>query len=327
MILSDAMKKEALTRAVTEWRKAQEAGQQGTADTIAKGYGQLGLKPRYLENISGGGLEAGVDKMMGRAMGPISNRSGYIAQKLYKPDSPLTTGKDTTNLLREKQYYTQAARNLSPEAKSMVPAMHGFREIQGPGGELRHMSQHEFVQGGEMIGRVPAATGLAQTQRLHEAVVQPLAKKGLPMGDISRIHEGQLAGNTGNVLSTPTGPKLIDFLPHSKSSPVSVVQQGSNDLAIPASSGGGRLDTMYGDHNMNQLRQEVFRPGSSHPALAPTIRPPPPAAPIAKTVAGSLAKPMQTAVTKIEGKLAPAATSLAGRAPKPISGALSHLHV
>lgn len=370
----DELEKIAVTRSVKEWRGMQSAGNTGGADQLAQASGQLGLKPRYLQNISEGGMEAGVDKMMGRAgfqppaadpsvqqrlqqfkknksqlarastqhatsapgsatqqsaqnvverlgsptgllhgtqapaAAPAPNASGYLAQKVYKPDSPLTTGQDTSKLLQMKQQYTDKARALSPEAKQMVPAMYGHKEIQGPEGQLRHVSQHEYVPGVSSLRKDPNA--VANAQRVQDVVAKPMAAKGMPIGDIARTHNGQLGGNISNVAMTPQGPKVIDFLPHGENSPVGVIQRGEHDYAIPSSSGSGRGDTGYGKHNLNQLRRDVYRPqaGYKQPAL-PEVANPLSSAVTAKTVQAPAAQAAQTAVT---------------RAAKPVSGVVQN---
>lgn len=268
--------KEAATRAVREWRAAAGAGDQAGADQIAAASGQLGLKPRFLENISGGGMEAGVDKMMGSAAptagAPAPNEGGYLARKLYKPDSPIATGKDTTNLLALKQQYTDTARSLSPQARQMVPAMYGFKELQGPAGQIRHISDHEYVP--NLKGLEQSASPIAHAQRVQDVVAKPMAARGMPMGDIARPFDAGpafgtvLGGNASNVGMTAKGPKIVDFLPNGKDSPVSVAEHGPLDIATPAQSGGGRSDTKYNAGNVNQLRRDVFRPQAPAPKPA-----------------------------------------------------------
>ncbi len=335
--------KDAATRAVKEWRSAAGGGNQAGADQIAAASGQLGLKPRHLEAISGGGMEAGVDKMMGSvtpgAQGP--NTGGYLARKLYKPDSPLTTGSDTSKLLAEKQRYTDTARGLSPEAKSMVPAMYGHQEIQGPGGQLRHTSDHEYVPNMQSLRADPNA--LAHAQRVQDVVAKPMAAKGMPMGDIARPFRqpgpgGQtvLGGNASNVGMTGQGPKVIDFLPHGSSSPVSVSQQDTSDVAQAAASGVNRPSTGYGANNMTQLRKDVYRPtaGYQHPPLAaapaPALTPPPAssgggwfhtpqATPV--TAKAPAMGPMGTAIMPRPAAAASAATAVVGKGmARPVSG-------
>lgn len=253
--------KTAKTRAVREWRVAQNTGQEGAADQIAKAYGELGLKPRYVEDISSGGMEAGVDKMIGRAMGPEKNESGYIARKLYKPDSPVTTGEGTSKLLDLKKKYTDTAQGLSPEAKGMVPSMYGHKTIEGPAGQLRHVSEHELVPNASSMRRAPDA--FSQVSKFQKAVTDPMAERGMPLSDITRVKGNLLKGNFGNVAATPEGPKMIDFLPGGRGTPVSFAE---TDAVARTTRG----DTAYGKGTLGELRKEVFRPRADYqPGVTP----------------------------------------------------------
>lgn len=333
----DELEKIAITRSVQEWRSAAGAGNQGQADQIARASGQLGLKPRYLENISEGGMEAGVDKMMGRAgfnqqpatppalqqrldtfkankaqvaqmpaasatskavqVGPQSpqarnallqgtqaprqatgpNQSGYIAQKVYKPDSPVAVGGGMTELLQTKQHMTDTARSISPEAKSMVPAMYGHKTIEG-GGQIRHVSQHEFVPGLQSLHQDPNAS--SHVHDMQRQVAGPMAAKGMPMRDIPRLHaeDGHvgIGGNASNMGVSPSGPKVIDFLPeatmHDKGYAL-VRQHGPHDL-VSSTMGSGRMDTGYGEHNLNQLRRDVYKPSAGYQQPSLSVAPP-----------------------------------------------------
>lgn len=341
----DELQKIAKTRAVKEWQQAAGAGNQAYADQIAQSSGQLGLKPRYLENVSEGGMEAAVDKMMGRAgalgqaqdpalsqrlqqfkknktqfarastqhatsapgsvpqqaaektlgrLGgptgmlsgtrpqastrPAPNESGYIARKVYKPDSPIATGEGMGQLLQTKQQMTNSARSLSPDAKSMVPAMYGHQQIQGPEGQLRHVSEHEYVPGLKSMKHYSTNAGdIEQVANMQRHVAGPMAAKGMAMRDIPRLHmEGgavSVGGNASNLGVSPQGPKVIDFLPEGMTSSTSggmmgVLQKGRDDIAY-SQLGSGRTDTAYGSHNLNQLRRDVFRPTANYspPAL------------------------------------------------------------
>lgn len=319
----------AVTRSVKEWRQAAGSGNQAYADQIAGASGQLGLKPRYVENISGGGMEAGVDKMIGRAMGPEVNQSGYLAQKVYKPDSPIATGRNMSNLLQTKQDMTNEARSLSPEAKNMVPAMYGHKEIQGPNGSLTHVSQHEYVPGAQSLRRDPNA--MEHVQNIEKTVSGPMAARGKAMGDIPRTVGAKgigpigLGGNLSNAVVTPQGPKVIDFLPSAMGGTstkpggmgvMGVMKKGLHDN-VATDLGSGAADTAFGKGNMNSLRQQVFRPGSvakAAPAAAPTG--------LATRVEGAatkLTKPVAsvanaaTRVTKPVSSLANAATRVLGK--------------
>jgi hypothetical protein len=96
-----------------------------------------------------------------------------------------------------------------------------------------------------------------------------MARKGMPVADVPRVHEGGVGGNVSNAMNTPQGPKLLDFLPQGQGAPVRVLKKGEHDLAMQATSGSGRMDTGYDTHNMNQLRRDVHRPSANYkmPAL------------------------------------------------------------
>lgn len=244
--------KTAATRAVKEWRAATAAGQQGTAGQIAQASGQLGLKPRYLKDISSGGAEAGVDLMMGHTGGAETPASGLIARKLYKPESVMSRGEDTTELLKQKQEMTDTARGLGPEAKAMVPAMYGHQVHQAPGVAPRHTSMHEFVPGAQEIsGRMGAnpAVGAAE-----QHVIKPLAQRGLEMGDV--------VANKGNLVQSPQGPKILDFMPRGGGGRPDVPRKSILGLArtmTPAQTASS--DALVQHSTPGVLRQRIFNPG------------------------------------------------------------------
>lgn len=261
------LEKIAVTRSVKEWRRASGAGDAGAADQIARASGQLGLSPRYLEDISTGGAEAGVDKMMGRVQGPAGdvNESGLLARKLYKPDSAISRQEFTGPLLQQKQQITDAARAMSPEAKNMVPAMYGHKEMPYLGGQLRHQSFHEFVPG---IGDI-RGTNLGNEDRpiysrgtvfskdldsVEKKVLEPMRSKGLHMADtITRHEEGGRGINYGNVVHSPQGPKVLDFLPGI---------QGQENPAISSFKKYRPGDSKFegAGASLRDLRKEVFNP-------------------------------------------------------------------
>ncbi len=318
--------KEAATRAVKEWRKADAAGDGGTADAIAKGYGQAGLKPRYLNDVSIGGAEAGVDRMMGdvrhstgqlqapdavsprrelygrldqmksnkaelgvtgrapsqsvkaspegRAAllrgtqpatpnnGPAPNESGYAARKMYKPDSFITQAEFTPQHLQQKMDMTQAARNLSPEAKSMVPDMYGHT-TSGTGPTQRSMSYHEFVPGmqdlrGKNIGKDGKDLWTQRPQageainNVKEKVLQPLAAKGMTMGDVS----GERGTNWGNVARAGDGStKIVDFLPTMKGQQSAGIASFGKYAPMPT-----MRHSVEGGGSLGDLRKEMYKP-------------------------------------------------------------------
>jgi len=308
----DELEKIAVTRSVQEWRKATAGGDTAGADAIAQAHGALGAKPRYLEDISLGGAEAGVDKMMGSAgaqagpapslqqrfqqyqqnkaqlgidagrtptqsvksspegraallrgtEGPAQaaapNESGYIARKLYKPDSSISRGEYTPQLLEQKQRLTDEARALSPEAKAMVPAMYGHQTM-GSGPTQRTISHHEYVPGisdlrGTNTGTAEAPqwsrSAGAATDRaaLQQHVLNPMAARGHTMADTISSQ----GANYGNIVNTQAGPKILDFLPN---------VQGEKNPAIESfkkyvPNSGSAFDT----GSVGDLRKEIFNP-------------------------------------------------------------------
>lgn len=273
--LRDEFEKIAITRSVKEWRAADASGDQGTAGSIARASGQLGLKPRYLQDISTGGAEAGVDKMMGHVQNPntgASNESGVLARKMYKPDSVITRGEFTPQLLQQKQDLTDKARAMSPEAKAMVPDMYGHTTMNAGTPTQRTTSFHEFVPGihdlrGKNTGtedkpiwsRGQAAR--SDLQSIKGKVLDPLENQhGVAMRDtVGEVTSGH---NFGNVVGSPQGPKVLDFLPQvgAQQSPAihSFMKYApSGDSKFNGGAGGG----------VGDLRKEVFKPTQ---ALAPS---------------------------------------------------------
>lgn len=320
------MPKVAATRAVKEWQKAQAGGDQMTSDQIAKGYGDLGLKPRQLKDVSTGGEEAGVDLMMGRKAVPSTgevNQSGYVARKLYKPDSAISRGDFTHQLLGQKQQATDAARAMSPEAKQMVPAMYGH-ETAGQGGLQRNISYHEYVPGisdlrgqkAEVNGRDvfsrPREKYMGDVENVENKVLKPMQEKGMTLGDTVRARTGGGRGvNWGNVVNSPQGPKVLDFLPSMQGQKNPAFESykahfGDNPTSAPAY-GGSRFS---GDAaNVGSLRKEVFKPTMD-------VTPPPAAGagqpPIARSGTRASMPPASHApeammATSLQGRGAPAA--------------------
>lgn len=256
---ADELEKIAATRSVKEWRRLQAKGDTEGAAQVARASGDLGLKPRYLEDISSGGEEAGVDKMMGRVRSPSGevNESGVLARKLYKPDSSITRGEFTGKLLDQKQRVTDAARGLSPEARNMVPAMYGH-QTTGQGPLQRSTSFHEYVPGVHELlenDKVTPATS-RNLQSVRKNVLQPMQARGMTLMD-TISHEGGV--NYGNVVGSASGPKVLDFLPSI---------QGESEHAVhslmhyaPEGS------SQFGQGRLGDLRKEVFKPQMAiHPA-------------------------------------------------------------
>ncbi len=395
----------AATRGVREWRAASGAGDPATADAIARGHAQLGAKPRYLEDISLGGAEAGVDKMMGSAaapapagpnlqqrleqykankaqlgvegrlpttsvkaspegraallrgtqapaQAPAPNESGLIARKLYKPDSDISRGEFTGQLLEQKQRITDEARALSPEAKNMVPAMYGH-STRGQGALQRHTSTHEFVPGlsdlrGNNISGDPSKTVWSRGQQfrgdlknVQDTVLNPMAAKGKTMADTIST----TGTNYGNVVNSPQGPKVLDFLPNIRGE-----KNPATESFRTYAPEGSRFVEGGAGGNMKALRKEVFNPqmqiqpasgpaqmraaailrGESPPPLAssaassqsvstsgvrPTVAPGSAVAPAATAAPGKLRAAPAPTPAPATMRVAPAQAGLASHAP------------
>lgn len=255
-LLPKEKEKAAATRAVKEWRANAASGNMAGADQIAQGYNQLGLAPRNLHNISAGGVEGAVDRMMGSAtpgqVGP--NQSGYLARKIYKPDSPLATGADMTQVLQAKQHAINTARSLSPEAREMVPDMYGHREMR-TGNQIRHTSDHEYIPMGGKVKESPE-----MVQKMQDTVVKPLRDRGIHIGDLPEVRDGKVVGNASNMLAAQGGGKIIDFAPHV---PGKVELHGTS-----ISTSTGRTDTAFNKSNLPSLRKEVYNPTQGyHPSM------------------------------------------------------------
>lgn len=265
-------------RAVKELRKAMGLKDHALADHIGKTMQEMGGAPRFVHNLSHGGQEAAVDLMVGA---PIAGKSsnGLFARKIYKPDSGVTRGTDTTALLAEKKMLTDKIRSISPEARAATPAMYGAKELHSGTDRLRHISDHEFVPGLREMNPKAGDDVVGITQHMESKVYNPLARAGHDIGDVPRTFEGvrkaegsvrdlesytALKGNASNVMLDPQGqPKLMDFLPHKKdfSGPVHLSSEGTGVLT--AYNGG----TSYGEGSQRALKREVFQPSAAVPAV------------------------------------------------------------
>jgi hypothetical protein len=296
----DELGKIAATRSVKEWRASQGAGDTGTAGAIAGASHQLGLKPRYLKDVSTGGEEAGVDLMMGHRTGPTgeSNQGGLLARKLYKPDSLVSQAEFTPQLLQQKQTMTDSARAISTQAKAMVPAMYGHDTMNAGTPLQRSTSFHEYVPGisdlrgekmpalttgaaspaarraaalspssspgapqsGAMTYSRPRAAQAADISNVKSTVLDPMAAKGMTMNDTVRQQtSGGLGTNFGNVVNSPQGPKVTDFLPSMEGHANPAVESMKKYAPIH---GPSKFTQQEGGPpvNMGALRKEVFKP-------------------------------------------------------------------
>ena len=268
----DELEKLSAPTMVRAWRDAMASGDTAHADQIASAYGKLDLKPRYLKDISGGGAEAGVDLMMGKDA--PSGHGGLMARKLYKPDSFIAQGHDMANIVAEKKRMTDYARNLSPEARSVVPDMYSHNTTVHPNGEIRTQSMHEYVPNARTLdrsgeGRRLSARNYNDISFAKQHVIDPMAAAGMPMGDTANLINGRGAGNLSNIARTPSGPKILDFIPASGDTHrVVPYREGSYSDAVLVSSGGPHASSYVGDASLRDLRKEHFNPTDNYDPVA-----------------------------------------------------------
>lgn len=214
------------------------------------------------------------------AAGPAPNESGYIARKMYKPDSYISQAEFTPQHLAQKMEMTQAARGLGPEAKAMVPDMYGHTTM-GQGPKQRSMSYHEFVPGmqdlrGKNTGTEdkPIYSGRQRAGKdltaVDEKVLKPLQAKGMTMADVTGVNaEGEHSTNWGNVQRDAKGQaKVVDFLPAIKGQPIAASKSFAKYAPMPtmrhSEAGGGTVA---------DLRKEMFKPTmESRPASPEQLR-------------------------------------------------------
>lgn len=245
--MRDELTKIAKTRAAKEWQAATAKGDRSTADAIAKAYGDLELAPRQLKDISTGGAEAGVDLMMGQA-GDRKLPGGYIARKMYKPDSRLHRGEHTRKILEMKQQFTDEMRN-NPSMREHVLDMAGHKEV-APG---KFVSYHEYLP--DLQEWDPSKQGRHNTEKAVDTilrkVVDPMAEKDKIVHDaVMRNGFFGRSINAGNVAMVPDGaggytPKIVDFIP---------AEMKRGRLNSPA-------DDWVGAHPVEAKRQSVYREG------------------------------------------------------------------
>lgn len=288
LLKSAALEKVAKTRAQKEAIQALARGDKETAATIAKGYGDLGLKPRALKNVSTGGQEAAVDLMMGAAGGQGSGAGysggknmsdGYVIRKMYKPDSAAHQGEHTQRVLDLKQRATDFARQ-DPTMRDHVADMAGFRRIEGPNGP-RFVSFHENVPHKTLEDAVGAGMSMEEAGghvgALEDKVLNPLRAKGVNLGDVVDA-DGINAGNIAMVPNAEGGhtPKILDFIPESAHGENPVRDFAAvRDSAIPVGgageSAGRAVHPITSGQYIDEVRKDVMRGagGSKH---APKVR-------------------------------------------------------
>jgi hypothetical protein len=120
-------------RSSEEWRRLTAAGHHEDAANLARRYAEMGKQSSLPTGYLVGGVEAGVDQMMGRVSNPQTgaiNESGVFARKLYKPDSRSSRGDYTPGLLEQKQQFTNEARApISGSQADGPPTCTGTRPV------------------------------------------------------------------------------------------------------------------------------------------------------------------------------------------------------
>lgn len=232
------LEKIAKTRAAREAQKALAAGDVGGAKDIAQAYKKLELSPRYLKDVSPGGVEGAVDLLMGHHQGMDPDASGLIARKMYKPDSWMATGERMGEALEQKKRFVDKMRSLSPEARAMTPAMYGHQAITGKGPEQLNVSYHEYVDNLKKMRQ-----GDRRVHSVLNKVLNPMAEQGMQVHDVVL---GQAPGfglfhHPENLMRQGDTPKILDIWPHEFGKP--------NPIEQFAREHGGRGDLMSHDWN------------------------------------------------------------------------------
>jgi len=211
----EGLLKVAKPRYAREAMNAAQAGDMDTLNQISGAHERLGLKGREAGAL-GGGAEAGAFLNLGRAPGQMGGPNHHV-EKFYNPESGITRGDYTRQLMEQKQKFTDTARSISPEARAMVPDMYGHESKNIGTPTQRTRSSHEFVGGMHSLRKLDNRGELLDQVEKH--VISPMKARGMSMGDTMREAENATGNveqrvNTGNVVNSPTGPKVVDFLPH-----------------------------------------------------------------------------------------------------------------
>lgn len=245
--------KVAKPRYAREALNAAQAGDTNTLNQIAGAHEQLGLKGREAGAL-GGGAEAGAFLNLGRAPGQVGGPNHHV-EKFYNPESGISRGDYTRQLVEQKKKFTDTARAMSPEARAMVPEMHGSESKNIGTPTQRTRSTHEFVPGMQSMRQMDNRGEMLD--QVEKNVISPMKARGMSMGDTMR-EDVDKAGdptrkvNFGNVVSSQTGPKVVDFLPH---------EQGQQYL--PGQSFGAHAPNILKDNvdmSPRQAKAEFYNP-------------------------------------------------------------------
>lgn len=241
---------------IRETRKALQGGSLSDATAITSRMADAGT--RLVKPLSMGGQEAAAGLMAGKSLaGPTA--TGMQVRKFYKPDSFVANREAMTDVLAKKQDVVTSARALSPQAREMVPDMHGFQELHS-GDRLRHISDHEYVHG---LRPMRHGETLQHGATLDREVVRPMQMSGRPVGDIPQPSWSDPRGYSGNasnlMVDAQGAPKMVDFLPHGGDSPVRLSPAGAVRTLDP-----NAADTAFhggpGGKDWGDLMKEVHQP-------------------------------------------------------------------
>jgi hypothetical protein len=165
----------------------------------------------------------------------------------------------------------------------------------GSGGFQRSTSTHEFVPGtSDLRGRkIPglasmrdkvtgqptgsdwtrAPSARQDLQNVRNTVLNPMAAKGHTMADTISDN----GTNYGNVVNSPQGPKVLDFLPKSRTQ-LDPTTQSFGTYAPTHTEFAHKVETAPGEFrpgthgSMGQLRKEVFNPSMNIQHASPEMQ-------------------------------------------------------
>lgn len=310
--------KTAITRAAVEAQKALAAGDVGTVQDIGSAYRNLNLPARSIKQLHKGGVEAIPELVMGSQLSgklQAPGKSGAWVAKYVQPNSLMARGEEMGKLIQQKSDATKAMRAL-PGGADLVPDMTSAQMNPGaPGLMQRHVVGQEWVPQAKSMGAV-ARKDPAAAQRMvgqvEKTLAGPMAAQGTPLMDIAKTTAKGIGGNTGSIVAGPDGkPKLVDFVPGTKNSPVVFKGEG----IVPGLSPQGFSQAREGQ-SLSSVKREVHRPSQAfEPTSAATARSYVGQAPAATAAPGRTAVPAAAATKVVSPRpAAAAATKVVGPA-------------
>jgi hypothetical protein len=110
---------------------------------------------------------------------------GYVARKMYKPDSILHRGEATRAVLNQKQLLTDKAQKIAPQH---VVGMAGFEQVGATTGTPRFVSYHEYVPKFKDYHQMNAQYGVRGAMHplgeLEQNVLNPMSRRGMKLNDV-----------------------------------------------------------------------------------------------------------------------------------------------